>query len=73
MSDRVRELLGEPIRNIFGYGFYFDIEYYGYLLDIPCMVSQSVCVWYTSDPSVRPDALSIDFVFVCVCQKLLLI
>ena len=51
MSDSVCEVFGETIRNIFGCGCYFVVEYYGLLtvvgpalLDRPYMVFQSVCV-----------------------------
>ena len=61
--------------NIFGYGCYFVVEYYGIvecgggaLLDRPCMVFQRVCCF--CDPSVNIDSPPIWFVCVCVCRKL---
>ena len=78
MSDSVYELFCETIRNMFGCGCYFVVEYYGV---VKCgwrysvgyttySLPKSVCVCCTCDPSVHLDAPSICFVCVFVCRKL---
>ena len=62
---RLCELLGETIRNMFGVVLILLLNVMevfsvigSALLDIPCIVFQSVCVCCACDPSVRLDATS---------------
>ena len=75
--DRVCELFGETICNVFGCSCYLLLNVMdvfsvcgGALLDRPCMVFQRVYVCCACDPNERLSALYICFVCVFVCRKL---
>ena len=67
--DNVCELFGETIRNMFGCGCYFVVDYYGsVLVEGVCWIdrvwSSKECVCCTCDPSVHLSVPSIGFVYV---------
>ena len=70
--DSVSDLFGVAIRNIFGCGCYFVVEFMEVLsvgggLEVLRLIDRVCC---NCDTCVHPDVPLIGFVWVCICLKL---